>query len=238
MSSRWLRESVAGKDEDAKKATAVLQHAQTLLNEENESNEVLKKFHDEVKADWSQAKKRIIGHVIRSPPITVDAGTEGFTEDYAVVKLDSAKFQKAFKGNVMDIGKKIPVEEFMLKMGPRHDTVTSFKYPNGGLLPLRGIISKELMRNPDTLDISGKPCLFIIKNGNTTGVTIGRATGIFSYVREYFSNNTHRTSMEWAILPYDRNSGVFSDRGDSGSIIVNGHGQIGGLLTGDRKSVV
>jgi hypothetical protein len=41
---------------------------------------------------------------IRSPPITHSAGTEGFTEDYAVVKLDSSKIEKAFKGNVIGIG--------------------------------------------------------------------------------------------------------------------------------------
>src|SRR5258708_7172147 len=59
--------------------------------------------------------------------------------------------------------------------------------------------------------------------GNATGVTIGR---------EYFNNNTHQTSMEWAILPYDNNSGVFSAPGDSGSIIVDGRGHFGDLLTG------
>lgn len=88
------------------------------------------------------------------------------------------------------------------------------------------------MRKPDMLDHDGEPCLLVIKNGNTTGVTIGRATGIFSYVRKYFSNSTQQTSMEWAILPYDNESGAFSARGDSGSIIVDGSGRVGGILTG------
>jgi hypothetical protein len=65
----------------------------------------------------------------------------------------------------------------------------------------------------------------------TTGVTIGRGTSIFSFVRESFDNGTHHTSMEWAIPPYDK-SGAFSTPGDSGSIIVDGRGGIGGLLTG------
>jgi hypothetical protein len=34
------------------------------------------------------------------------------------------------------------------------------------------------------------------------------------------------------ILPYDNKSGDFSAPGDSGSIIADGHGRIGGLLTG------
>lgn len=112
------------------------------------------------------------------------------------------------------------------------DAASTFKYPYDRLLKLRDIISEDLMHNPDMLDPDGEPCLLVIKNGNTTGVTIGRATGIFSYVREYFTNNTHQTSMEWAILPYDHESDVFSAPGDSGSIIADGLGRIGGLLTG------
>lgn len=117
-------------------------------------------------------------------------------------------------------------------MCPRADAAPSFKYPEDRLLPLRGIISEDLMRNPDMLDHNGEGSLLVIKNGGTTGVTIGRANGIFSYVREYFGNNTHQTSKEWAILPYDSKSGVFSEGGDSGAIIVDGRGQVGGLLTG------
>jgi hypothetical protein len=119
-----------------------------------------------------------------------------------------------------------------MKMCPRADAAPNFEYPGDGLLRLRDIISEDLMHNPDMLDHDGESCLLVIKNGNATGVTIGRATGMFSYVREYFSNNTHRTSMEWAILPFDHKSGVFSASGDSGSIIADGRGRIGGLLTG------
>jgi hypothetical protein len=51
-------------------------------------------------------------------------------------------------------------------------------------------------------------------------------------MREYFSDGTNQTSIEWAILPYDHKSGVFSAAGDSGSIIADTYGRIGGLLTG------
>lgn len=117
-------------------------------------------------------------------------------------------------------------------MYPRADASPKFVYPDDRLLLLRDVIPEDLMHNPDILDRDGEPCLFVVKNGKTTGVTIGHATGIFSYVREYFDNNTHQSSMEWAILPYDNKSGVFSTPGDSGSIIADGHGRIGGLLTG------
>lgn len=117
-------------------------------------------------------------------------------------------------------------------MYPRTDAGSTFKYPDERLLQLRGVISKDVMRNPDMHDSAGESCLFVIKSGIATGVTVGRATGIFSYVREYFPNSTHQTSKEWAILPYNNESGVFSACGDSGSIIADGLGRVGGLLTG------
>jgi hypothetical protein len=121
-----------------------------------------------------------------------------------------------------------PQYDFTLKMDP----APMFKYPHDRLLPLQDLISEDLIHKPDMLDRDGEPCLFVIKSGNATGVTIGRANGIFSYVRKYFSNSTHQTSTEWAILPYDNKSGAFSAPGDSGSIIVDGHGRVGGILNG------
>lgn len=62
-------------------------------------------------------------------------------------------------------------------------------------------------------------------------MTVGRANNIFSYTRVY-SGNITGVSKEWAILPFDNRSGPFSDKGDSGAAVVDGHGRIGGLLTG------
>jgi len=126
---------------------------------------------------------------------------------------------------------KIPLEDFIFKVS-RADVTTTFEYPEDRLLELRDVMQEDQMHNPDMLDDNGKPCLLVLKDGNTTGLTIGHGTGIFSFVREYFNNGTHQTSMEWAILPYDYESGVFSAPGDSGSIIVDRRGRIGGLLTG------
>jgi hypothetical protein len=117
-------------------------------------------------------------------------------------------------------------------MHPQTDTQSGFEYPYDRLLPLQGIISEDSMRHPDTVDHDGEACLYVVKDGLTTGVTIGRATGIFSHVREYYYNQTSQTSIEWTILPYDNDSGVFSADGDSGSVIVDSRGRYGGLLTG------
>ena len=85
-----------------------------------------------------------------------------------------------------------------------------------------GTITDDLMRNPDMWDSSGEPCLLVVKSGNATGTTIGRANGIFSIVRDYFNDmSINQTSMEWGIIHYDSKSEVFSEPGDSGSAIAD-----------------
>ena len=96
-----------------------------------------------------------------------------------------------------------------------------------------GTISDELMHTPDMWDLGGEPCLMVVKGSNATNTTIGRANGVFSIVRNYFHDmSINQTSMEWAIINYDSKSEAFSEPGDSGSIIADIRGRIGGMLTG------
>ncbi|KAI9442327.1 hypothetical protein H4582DRAFT_1769794, partial [Lactarius indigo] len=64
--------------------------------------------------------------------------------------------------------------------------------------------------------------VIVIKNGKSTGVIIGRGTGIESFVREYHDYDIKSTSMEIAIHLYSHKEGAFSAPGDSGSIVVDG----------------
>jgi hypothetical protein len=103
---KQIENSTAGEDDDddIDNATGRLEKIQKSLDNANEAMEALYKFHGEVTKNWGRQNQRILGHIVRSPPITFGAGTEGFTEDYAVVELDSSKIDKAFKGNVIDLG--------------------------------------------------------------------------------------------------------------------------------------
>jgi hypothetical protein len=98
-----LKEREAG-EAVIEKAMGQLEERRKLLDKANKSMEALDKFHDEVKKTWGPPSRRILGHIICSPPITFGTGSEGFTEDYAIVELDSSKVEKAFMGNVMDLG--------------------------------------------------------------------------------------------------------------------------------------
>lgn len=96
---------MAGMDgDDVDEVIEKIERHQSNLNDANKAIEALKEFHDEVNTEWRCPPKRVLGHIAYSPPLTLGAGTEGFTEDYAVVELDKAKFQKAFQGNVIDLG--------------------------------------------------------------------------------------------------------------------------------------
>jgi hypothetical protein len=63
------------------------------------------------------------------------------------------------------------------------------------------MITIKLMRRPDVLDHDNEACLFVIKNANVSGVTIG----IFSFVRD---EGTREESIEWAIYGYDNDSAI------------------------------
>ena len=83
-----LKEKEADEDEDnVKEAMGTLEKIQKLLDKANEAMEALDEFHDEVTKKRRRPSQRILGHIFRSPPITLSTGTEGFTEDYAVVEL-------------------------------------------------------------------------------------------------------------------------------------------------------
>src|SRR5258708_22207192 len=106
------------------------------------------------------------------------------------------------------------------------------EYPLDNLLPLRDIVKEDELSRPTTLDAKGEECISVVKNGNSTGVTIGRGSGIESFVREYDDQGIHSTSMVVAAYPYSHKDHAFSAPGDSGSIVADGEGRIVGILTG------
>ncbi|THU87880.1 hypothetical protein K435DRAFT_821801 [Dendrothele bispora CBS 962.96] len=187
---------------------------------------------NDITKNWSTVDQRVLGHIVYAPPISVDA--KQYTEDWALVELNHNKVDwNNFKGNVMYLGNKITVPDLVLKMHPHPEGRTSFKYPLGDLLQLKGVVQEKEIRQPTLLDANGEECVIVIKNGMKTGVTIGRGSGIESFVREYDDNgNIKSTSMEITIYPYNLKSGAFPAPGDSGSIVADGLGRIVGLLTG------
>ncbi|EIW75088.1 hypothetical protein CONPUDRAFT_66084, partial [Coniophora puteana RWD-64-598 SS2] len=218
---------------DAQKVKAARIETQAELDKAEKAMEALGVLLNQVSKDWNKLDKRILGHIFYSPAITLGVGEHRFTEDWGIFQVDPAKLSDGFQGNKIDLGTKMKPEEFTLKCFPRGDANWGFEYPVDRLLPLVGIITNELMRNPDMWDSDGEPCLLVVKNGNATGTTLGRANGVFSIVRDYFNDmSVHQTAMEWGIMNYDSKSEVFSEPGDSGSAVADICGRLGGMISG------
>jgi len=103
---------------------------------------------------------------------------------------------------------------------------TVFKFPPNRQLRINGYLTRELLSNPDCFDSDGEPCLIVMKDGNTTDLTVGRYAGLEAYL----CDDLGVESIELAIYNYDKQSGPFSANGDSGSLIFNGNGKMVGIL--------
>ncbi|PUU81851.1 hypothetical protein B9Z19DRAFT_970565 [Tuber borchii] len=210
-------------------------YAQRVLTDANEAIGTFQNYYDYIVKHWSDWRNRILGFVRFSPPIDVDVGKpgeKGYTKDYALIQIDSEKIVRSdFIGNAIDLGMAIPQESFTRLMFPNSRNRHNFQYPEDRLLKIRGLISEEEMRCPTMLDKDGKPCLLLMKRGFSTGLTLGRGNEFVSYVQNYHPNVPPVTSCEWAIYSYDDKSGPFSEKGDSGSGVVDCLGRLGGLLT-------
>lgn len=106
-----------------------------------------------------------------------------------------------------------------------------FKYPEEGLFKLEGILSDEELRMPNNKTSEVDPTRRVIKHGFKTLTTVGGLSGYLSHVRRYFVTGGI-DSAEVAVLPHNNDSGPFSSRGDSGSVIVDARGRFVALLTG------
>lgn len=116
-------------------------------------------------------------------------------------------------------------------MYPNVKNPPSFTIPHDRLLMLKGRIPHNELFQPRDLDGNEQPCAMVMKRGAATGLTVGRASGFESYVRYYkpYEELRGKISKEWCILP--SNNTRFSDEGDSGCVVVDGQGRIGGILT-------
>ncbi|KAH8981224.1 hypothetical protein EDB86DRAFT_447202 [Lactarius hatsudake] len=235
---KWCMESKAGRDD----AKAKEDHeAQRQLDKAEASVVALTAFYHEVSTHWATEESRVLGHVIFSPPIAVGTAPEQYTRDVAVIEIDASKIDpSSFPGNAINlVSTKFPFEALISMMRPNPRNTHNFDYPRHHCLRLRGTITDNEMRRPTMYDRNNKPCIIVLKRGKTSGLTVGCANNVFSYARKYLGDNNIGISKEWAVLPFDAWTGGshdfsakdFSAKGDSGSVVVDGAGRIGGLIT-------
>jgi hypothetical protein len=62
-------------------------------------------------------------------------------------------------------------------MFPRPEDQADYHYPDDGLLQAYGIVQDDEIRQPQHLDVRGEKALLVVKNGLTTGTTVGPLRG-------------------------------------------------------------
>lgn len=228
------RQALANQLEDEGDREAELAEVQDEMAKADKAIAAFERLLRDIRRDWKNEFDRVIGHVVLSPPIAFDVGNDGFTEDWAVVEMLPTKIARLnFIGNAIDLGS-IDVDVLTSWMYPHPANPNSFNYPGDRLLRFTGTVSNEEMRSPPpaTKDQDNDPVIMVIKNGNTSGLTVGRLNDIRSVVRRYFKGQDGTMSKEVAVLPRTSKSRAFSAPGDSGSVVVDGKGRVCGILTG------
>ncbi|KAH8806706.1 hypothetical protein DL96DRAFT_1717646 [Flagelloscypha sp. PMI_526] len=238
-------------DLDVAKAKSSRAKTEKLVAKAERAMGALLTLLNNIQRDWRPIDQRVLGPVLYAPPIRlVNDGSGPLLEDWAIFEVNRAMLGPGFRGNVLDLGvllstsssqyllerstgTNISSEKFTARCSSKDSADWTFQYPEDRHLPLSGMLTRRQMDHPDMFD-DGEPCLLVIKSGSATGTTIGRANGVHSVVRKYAYNPARRvTCLEWCILNYGRGTReVFSKQGDSGSIIVDTKGRLGGMLTG------
>jgi hypothetical protein len=228
------RLEIADNMEDEDDAALEREAVKLKMEQATEAIAAFEKLLADVTRDWEKEENRVIGHVTLSPPIGLDFGKDGFTDDWAVVQIYPSMIAKTnFIGNAIDLGS-VEVDKLTAWMYPNPANQGSFEYPGDRLLRFFGTVSDQEMYRPDprNKDHDNDPVIMVLKNGNTSGLTVGRLNTIRSFSRVYFEGGAGKMSKEVSVLPRNSRSGPFSSRGDSGSVVVDGTGRVCGILTG------
>ncbi|KAH8992998.1 hypothetical protein EDB92DRAFT_1934676 [Lactarius akahatsu] len=181
------------------------------------------KLAKEILGQLGNIMRRNIGCVHWVPEISVDVQGRKYTKDIGTFELDGAKYRENFQGNVVDLGVKFTPRKLTDMFYPQSGGRTVFKFPTNRQLRINGWVMRELLADPDCFDMNGKPCPVVMKDDNTTGLTVGRYSGLEAY-------ELGTESVELIIYNCDKSSGPFSAKGDSGSLIFDGTGKMVGIL--------
>ena len=229
---RYKRDLSALAEEEGRDAKRAQKKAQDMIDEAKETMKDFQQLIKDLDNQWETPKSRNVRHIVYSPSISTGKKPNDYTMDWALYQVDSSKI-KNFRGNVIDLGHEVSDEKLNQALNTNVQNPYKFAYPAGRQWKIENIcIPLDEMRHPKTFDQNNFPALLVLKRGRTTGVTCGVANEIESYVRTYFSENSSFESKEWAILGYDKFFSPFSAKGDSGALVVDAEGRMGGMLTG------
>lgn len=125
------------------------------------------------------------------------------------------------RSKISILGGKYTPEEIIAKFS-LNDADPHFQYPYNHLLKIQEPVSAADLSTPYLHDEQNNPCFIVAKVGQTTDRTFGRFSHLESYRCDELGS---KESWEAAIFNFDKRSGNFSNKGDSGSLIFNMEGK-------------
>jgi hypothetical protein len=185
--------------------------------------EEIQALHDtkDILNSFRNLSYRVIGHVFSSPPRALHH-SDGWLRDWALIELDIDKFGEDLT-NIIYIGE---VPESIQGELAQCCPYLYFEMMGNKSLKLEGCIPENDMKHPKVTDVNGEPCLIVAKRGPITRVTWGKANEVTSVRR----TDPDVVSKEWCVVGL-RRSQPFSEKGDSGSVVFDLEGRIGGIMT-------
>ncbi|KIH87724.1 hypothetical protein SPBR_08923 [Sporothrix brasiliensis 5110] len=239
-----MRDVVASTENEFKNATAQ-QGLQAALQMPTHKTLLRQRELVELLEAFAQSNENcVIGFVEHAPPIRITTDPR-YTRDWALIALDRNRFPTQFTfPNVVDLETDLPgppVKTAVEKvLGCAPDAL-----PADGMMRLRGIIPLREQRGAHILHPWTTMCQddsrpIVFKRGRSTGITVGLALDIQSTTRAYLREGImEQESYEWAIIHasgIDKNREPakkiqsFTEAGDSGSVVFDITGRIGGLV--------
>lgn len=88
---------------DATKAKANRLATQELVKRAEAAISALGELLEQANEHWSQPNNRVLGHILRSPAISLGVGPHRFKEDYGVFQINRDKLGEGFQGNKIDL---------------------------------------------------------------------------------------------------------------------------------------
>ncbi|QRV83145.1 transmembrane protein [Ceratobasidium sp. AG-Ba] len=193
------------------------------LEKENRELQVLL---TETEDRWNDIARRTIGFVDWAPSISIDVDSHNYTRDIGTIELNPQRFKDNFIGNVVDLGNRFDSCQLNTMFYPGKTNPDGIKFDSSGLLAIRGVVEHKQMVTPSGVDENGIPVFIVGKDGNSTDFTVGRYSGLEAHLCDL----SGKRSVEMAVYNYDKQSGNFSEKGDSGALIFTGDGRMLAVL--------
>ncbi|KAF8652607.1 hypothetical protein AX16_004296 [Volvariella volvacea WC 439] len=139
-----------------------------------------------------------------------------------------------FEGNKVFIGGSIDEGTYRDLMWPDITDRRGYEFPLDRLLGISGVVPESEIKMPKQRNANREPAMPVVKTGQATGTTFGWVNGLQAGVIHYehiggVTVEKFKT-METIVSSYGRGHGAFSDRGDSGAVVLERGGRIVGIV--------